>query len=63
MTVPEGSGHLVRGLDFFSATALNVVDMVGVGPFITLPLMISALHGPQAIYGWIAGAVVAVADG
>jgi basic amino acid/polyamine antiporter, APA family len=63
VTVPEGSSELVRGLDFVSATSLNVVDMVGVGPFITLPLIVAALHGPQAIYGWIAGAIVAVADG
>jgi len=55
--------QLVRGLTLFPATALNMVDMVGVGPFITLPLMVAAMGGPQAIYGWIAGAVVCMADG
>ncbi len=45
------------------ATALNMVDMIGVGPFTTLPLMVAAMHGPQAIYGWIAGAVLALSDG
>src|ERR1700686_2757184 len=59
-----GSGPgLVRGLTLLPATALNMVDMIGVGPFATLPLMVAAMHGPQAIYGWIAGAVLAVSDG
>jgi len=54
---------LVRGLTLFPATALNMVDMIGVGPFTTLPLMVAAMHGPQAIYGWVAGAVLALSDG
>ncbi len=54
---------LVRGLTLLPATALNMVDMIGVGPFTTLPLMVAAMHGPQAIYGWIAGAVLALSDG
>ena len=52
-----------RGLTLLPATALNMVDMIGVGPFTTLPLMVAAMRGPQAIYGWIAGAVVALSDG
>jgi amino acid transporter len=59
---PGGSG-LVRGLTLLPATALNMVDMIGVGPFTTLPLMVMAMHGPQAIYGWVAGAVLALSDG
>jgi amino acid transporter len=54
---------LVRGLTLLPATALNMVDMIGVGPFTTLPLMVAAMHGPLAIYGWIAGAVLALSDG
>src|ERR1700739_2401977 len=46
-----------------SATTLNMIDMIGVGPFITLPLIVSAMGGPQAILGWILGAVFAVCDG
>jgi basic amino acid/polyamine antiporter, APA family len=65
---PGGSGSgdspkLERGLTLWPATALNMVDMIGVGPFATLPLMVVAMHGPQAIYGWIAGAVLALSDG
>ena len=40
-----------------------MIDMIGVGPFITIPLMIAAMHGPQAMLGWIAGAVLVVCDG
>ena len=60
---PESSApnHLVRGIGLAQATALNMIDMIGVGPFITIPLMIAAMHGPQAMLGWIAGAVLVVA--
>ena len=40
-----------------------MVDMVGVGPFITLPLIVAAMGGAQAIFGWIAGAILAMSDG
>jgi amino acid transporter len=64
---PSGASNsragLERGLTLLPATALNMVDMIGVGPFVTLPLMVAAMHGPQAIYGWIAGAVLALSDG
>ena len=40
-----------------------MIDMIGVGPFITIPLIISAMGGPQAILGWILGAVLAMCDG
>jgi APA family basic amino acid/polyamine antiporter len=46
-----------------SATALNMIDMIGVGPFITMPLVLGAMGGPQAMLGWVAGALLAVCDG
>ncbi len=46
-----------------SATALNMIDMIGVGPFITMPLVLSAMGGPQALLGWVVGALLAVCDG
>jgi basic amino acid/polyamine antiporter, APA family len=55
--------HLVRGIGVGSATALNMIDMIGVGPFITLPLIVSAIGGPQAMLGWIVGAFLALCDG
>jgi amino acid transporter len=57
------SDHLVRGIGLAQATALNMIDMIGVGPFITIPLMIAAMHGPQAMLGWIAGALLVICDG
>src|SRR3989475_10218675 len=55
--------QLIRGIGLGSATALNMIDMIGVGPFITMPLIVSAMGGPQAMLGWIAGALFAVCDG
>src|ERR1700721_815224 len=55
--------QLVRGMGLSSAVSLNMLDMIGVGPFITLPLVVAAMHGPQAILGWIAGAGFAMCVG
>src|SRR5438094_4964891 len=57
------SPHLIRGIGLGSATALNMIDMIGVGPFITIPLIVSAMGGPQAMLGWILGALLAICDG
>jgi APA family basic amino acid/polyamine antiporter len=59
----SGSLGLIRGMGLGSATALNMIDMIGVGPFITMPLVLSAMGGPQAMLGWIVGALLAVCDG
>src|SRR5215475_3682501 len=58
----EGS-PLVRGIGLWSATALNMIDMIGVGPFITIPIILAAMGGPQAMLGWILGALIAICDG
>lgn len=55
--------HLVRGLSTVAATSANIIDMVGVGPFITLPLIVSAMGGPQAMLGWVLGALLSLCDG
>ena len=57
------SGQLVRGIGLRSAISLNVINMVGVGPFITLPLIVLAMHGPQAIVAWVLAAILAACDG
>jgi basic amino acid/polyamine antiporter, APA family len=59
----DAKPQLVRGIGLASATALNMIDMIGVGPFITIPLILTAMGGPQAMLGWIFGAVLAVCDG
>ena len=40
-----------------------MLDMIGVGPFITMPLILAAMGGPQAMLGWILGALLALCDG
>src|SRR5579863_6215856 len=59
----SNSPGLIRGMGLWSATALNMIDMIGVGPFITMPLVLAAMGGPQALLGWVAGALLAVCDG
>ncbi|MGO9481646.1 MAG: APC family permease [Candidatus Kryptoniota bacterium] len=60
----EGTkGRLDRSLGLLEATANNMATMVGIGPFITIPLIVSAMGGPQAMIGWAAGAVIAISDG
>jgi len=55
--------ELIRGVGTAGATVLNMIDMIGVGPFITMPLIIAAMGGPQAMIGWILGAVLVMCDG
>jgi amino acid transporter len=64
-SVPETDEQpkLIRGIGTPGATALNMIDMIGVGPFITMPLIIAAMGGPQAMIGWILGALLAMCDG
>jgi amino acid transporter len=58
-----GSAGLKRGMGFFPALTSNMLNMVGVGPFITIPLILGAMGGPQALLGWICGAIIALSDG
>src|SRR5437762_14064504 len=58
-TQPE----LARDIGLREAAALNMIDMIGVGPFITMPLIIHAMGGPQAMIGWVLGAFFAICDG
>src|SRR5213596_3561319 len=58
-----GQPHLHRRFNLLSATALNMTNMIGVGPFITIPLLMSALGGPQAMLGWIVALIIVVCDG
>jgi amino acid transporter len=40
-----------------------MLEMIGVGPFITIPILLAKMNGPQAILGWVLGALVALCDG
>ena len=54
---------LVRGLGLRQATALNMIDMVGIGPFITISFVIGAMQGPHCIIAWLLGAFLSMMDG
>jgi amino acid transporter len=55
--------HLHRELGLFEAISANMLEMIGVGPFLTIPLILSTMSGPQAMLGWLLGALVAICDG
>ena len=59
----ESNPHLVRGVGLWGAISANVLNMVGVGPFLTIPIALAAMGGPQAIAGWVLGALVSICDG
>jgi amino acid transporter len=52
-----------RRFGLIQATALNMINMIGIGPFITIPLLLTALGGPQAMLGWIVALVIVICDG
>ncbi len=54
---------MVRRFGLIHATALNMTNMIGIGPFITIPLLMSALGGPQAMLGWLVALVIVLCDG
>src|SRR5918996_1062153 len=56
-------GIVNRRFGLIQATALNMNNMIGIGPFITIPLLMTALGGPQAMLGWIVALVIVICDG
>ena len=57
------SVSLSRRFGLLQATALNMSNMIGIGPFITIPILMSALGGPQAMLGWVVAILVIIPDG
>ena len=54
---------MIRGINLRGAIAVNVITMIGIGPLITIPLVLAKLHGSLALAGWIIGALIASATG
>jgi amino acid transporter len=54
--------QLERGLGLKEAVALNMIEIVGIGPFVVSSLVIKAMGGPQAMLAWVAGAAIAAMD-
>jgi len=61
--VTPAAPNLERGLGLLQAVATNLLVMIGVGPFLTIPFMLTAMNGPHIMYAWLAGAVLALCDG
>jgi amino acid transporter len=60
---PGKEPHLLRRFGLLEATALNMTNMIGIGPFITIPLLLSTLGGPQAMLGWLVALLITISDG
>lgn len=59
----NGNAPLERRIGLRAAVLFNMLEMIGVGPFITLPLVIGAAGFHLSVWAWVLGAVIAVADG
>jgi len=53
---------LERKLSLLHATAINMIDMVGIGPFVVLSVVAQIMGGPYFLYAWIAGAFLSYLD-
>jgi amino acid transporter len=62
-SISATTGSLERRIGLRSAVLFNMLEMIGVGPFITLPLVIAAAGYKLSVWAWVLGAVIAVADG
>jgi basic amino acid/polyamine antiporter, APA family len=62
-TSADSGHHLHRRFGLLQATALNMSNMIGIGPFITIPLLMTALGGPHALLGWLVALIIVIADG
>ena len=59
--MPAQQQNLQRRLSLFQSTSLNMIDMVGIGPFVVMPIVIG-LIGSQFLLAWIAGAILSLID-
>lgn len=54
---------LSRKITLLQASAINMIDMVGIGPFVVMSFVVQQLNGGYFLYAWIAGAVLSIIDG
>ena len=59
----DSQPELRRRLSVLNATSINMSNMVGIGPFIAIPLILGTLGGPHAYMAWLVGVIIAIADG
>jgi amino acid transporter len=58
---PQPALH--RRLGVLNATSINMSNMVGIGPFIAIPLILRTLEGPHSYLAWLVGVIIALSDG
>jgi len=51
-----------RKINLLQATSINMIDMVGIGPFVVMPFVISRFDNGLFIWAWIFGAFTAFMD-
>jgi fructoselysine transporter len=61
--LPPLEKHLSRSLSLTQATAINMIDMVGIGPFIVMSTIVAGMGGSWSIAAWLLGALLAFCDG
>ena len=49
-----------RRMGIFGASASNMLNMIGVGPFLSIPLILVAVHGSKVLFAWILGAAISL---
>jgi amino acid transporter len=54
---------MIRGIGVRGAVAINAITMIGIGPLVTIPLVLASLHGSTALWAWVVGGIVALCDG
>jgi fructoselysine transporter len=54
--------NLPRKINLLQASAINMIDMVGIGPFVVMPLVVSYFHNGLFLWAWIFGAFTAFVD-
>src|SRR5580658_1946121 len=60
---PRPELHMKRQISLLQATSINMIDMVGVGPFISMSLVIAQVGSHLFLWAWVFGAVTALIDG
>jgi len=51
-----------RKINLLQATSINMIDMVGIGPFVVMPFVVAQFNNGLFLWAWIFGAVAALID-
>ena len=51
-----------RKINLLQATTINMIDMVGIGPFVVMPFVVSQFNSGLFLWAWVFGAITSVVD-